>query len=467
MIRHRHALVPLALLLAVGCAPAQTGTVPSGSTSAAPTTPTPSTSAGSSGQVSPTPAASTAASGYALSGQVLDDARLAVSGATISAVAGSQPAITVQTGSDGNYTMQVPPGTYTVTATKSGWTTRTQNVTVSGNTTLSFGTDVTGGTDPHFLSNTPEIESASAKEDAPGGPLTLTLNLSEPITAESQQNFKFLLSVDSGTSTQFLRASGVTEDYLQNDASFDATGKVFTMKYAKNYLASGPIGNTTYTVHFRQSQLDTKDPVTREQQWEDMHMVDLEGNPMGKNRADYLFYNPDVSVLQPVLLTDFTYGYTTDARRWNLTHKGLFTWTAAADTTQPQLLRVDATVNQAIGNFNEDLINLHFNKPMHAVKDAQHLEFTQLSTDKSKQLLVMNVSKNANGSSPTSLDIGNPSKIEFSKADPDLVILHYPANVLKDQEWIEITLLDDFRDPVNNPVDPAHSRVSGPVVGGT
>lgn len=457
-------IVPLGLLVLIGCAPAQT-TPPVGGASTAPTA-TPS-AVESAATASATPVASPTAAGFALTGLVWDDKRAAVQGATVTASLNGQAAGNATTAADGGYSIMLPAGAYDVTATKDGMTTRTQHVTVSGATTLGFGTDVQGGANAYFLSDSLEIQKVDVKEDAPGGPLTMAFTMSEPLSTDAQRNFQTYFALDAGSSvgTKFLQATPVSEQYLETTSQWDAAGKVFTFKYNQPYLASGPGGNVSYTAYLHQEQLDTKDPVTREQQWQDLHITDAAGNPLGKGRVAYAFWKDPMAVLDSNLLINFQYGYYTDERRWNLTHTSTFSFQAATDTTLPQLLSVSAETNRPIGDRIEDVVELHFNKPMRAAKSVDDPTFTRLDTDTKKHLVAISVSKNDNGSQPSASSYTTPTEVEFSKTDPNLVLFHYVGGAFKDQHWIEVTTLSDMLDPAGNAMDPAHSRVSGPVTG--
>jgi hypothetical protein len=289
----------------------------------------------------------------------------------------------------------------------------------------------------------------------------MNFTMSEPLTKDSQTNFAYLFQLDAGTSTPFIRTSGGSAYNLTADYSWDADGKVFTMKYKYAYLPSGDT-ETTYTARLRQAQLDTKDPVTREPQWEDMHIVDADGKPLGKGRAQYAFLQQKLYTLAPELISNLQYGYYTDVRRWNLTHEPSFRFTAAKDTVPLQLTQVSVNKNEAIGDVKQDVLYLRFNKPLRVAKDRDNPEFTRL--DKDKALVVLNVSKNKDGSSPTAITSNKPLLVEFSRTEQNLVMMRYPGGLFDTYEWVEVTLDRDFQDPAGNRADPAHSKLSGPVL---
>jgi hypothetical protein len=457
----------LFLLLPLGCAPVQSASSPVvGAPSVSPTLASP--SPGAFASVSPVVTPSVAPASNFLSGVIYDDEVARVPGVTVTATVAGQPPVTTVTSTDGSYRLAVLPGSTTVTATKAGWVQRTRMVTVTGPTTLDFGSiNADGNLDPHFLSNNPEIVSVNVKEEAPGGPLSMAFTMSEPLTLDSQKNFSYRFTLDSGSNTPFLNAAPNGESYLNADSSWDASGTVFTFKTKGPYLPSGPGGNVFYTAYLKQTLLTTQDPVTREFQYDDLQITDSEGKALGKNRAAYAFLQDPLSPLTQSVLNNFAFGYYTDSRRWNLTHKGNYILTAATDNVAPQLLAAAVAVNAPIGSTNEDLMRLRFNKPMHAIKDRDNLEFTRLSTDLKKQMVIVSVSKNSNGSGPTPLNPGPPRSIQFSRTDPNLVIFHFQANTFKDQQWVDVTLGADVRDPANNLPDPLHSHISGAVVGST
>lgn len=447
---------PLALLLSMGCAP-----VPGANTQATPT-PAATVMPSMAPSQAPAPSASPIASTFDVTGKVLDDEIAGVSGATITAHSAGQPDVTALTSGDGSYALKLPAGTFDLTASKAGWTHRTQSVTLAGAMVVNFGAQTSLGVDPYFLSNNPEIERVDVKEDAPGGPLTLGLVMSEPLTKESQQSFEYLFQLDAGTSTAFVRASGGSSEYnLKSENSWDADGKVFTFKYKFPYLASGDT-EVTYSARLRQNQLTTKDAVTREFDWDDLHIVDAIGKSLGKNRAQYAFLAPKLFTLAPELLTDFKYGYYTDQRRWNLTHQPTFRFTAAKDTKAPSLQSVSVSKKEKIGTGEADILALHFDKAMRVAKDKDNPTYTRL--DKDKALVVINVSKFKSGSNPTPLSASNkPRLIEFSRTDDNVVYLHYPSGTFETFEWVEVTLDRDFLDPVGNRPDPAHSKLTGSI----
>jgi hypothetical protein len=69
-----------------------------------------------------------APAGFALTGEVLDDSRKFVVGATVTARQGGRDVATATTTANGAYSLNLPAGKYDVSATKKGLTTRTQPV---------------------------------------------------------------------------------------------------------------------------------------------------------------------------------------------------------------------------------------------------------------------------------------------------------------------------------------------------
>lgn len=414
----------------------------------------------------PASAAPTASAG-SVSGVVYDEDINPIPAVTVEAYSGETRVAGAETGADGRYTLSLPAGTYRVKASAKGLITREQSVELAGDATVDFGG--LGGKDvnPYFLATYPEISKVDVQEDAPAGPLTLTLHLSEPLTQESQQNFLTHLEVRARDNSLFLRASGSSEPEFQATSTWDAAGQVLTLKYAEPYLASGS-EPAAYAVRLSQVMKEDKDPVTQENLWENLRITDAENQPIGKGKANYAFLMPQLAPISGRLLTDKLYGYTPGDRRWNLTHTSNFTFNARRDDVLPGLVSVKVDVRRTVAGRVNDVMELRFTEPMRVVKDQDEAQFTRLDADKAlKDLLIVNVSKDDKGAAPSPL--GSSYKVErfrFSKTDPNVVYADFAQRAFSDMKWVEVTLGNEIRDPANNKADPAKIRMSGPVVGG-
>jgi hypothetical protein len=450
----RRACLPTFALLALGCS-APAGTAPQQSAS-----PGPVASASSSAPASP--AASPAIQqAFKLSGKVLDEDLGAVADAKVSATVAGGTAVSATTNASGEYTLSLPAGNYEVTASKAGWITRKQNVALSGDAVLHFGGIQGDLSNPYFLSNVPEIERVDVKEDAPSGPVKIVLRLSEPVSSSSQANFLSRLEVAAGYTNAFLTLNGAPDELLKATGTWDAAGQEVTINYPGPYLAGGTTP-VVYTVRLHQEPLDKKDPVTQVQLWDDLGVKDAEGHLLGYNRADYAFTKPALFPIDYQQLANKDFGYTPSERRWSLTHQSSYTYTAAKDEKGPGLESVRVNTNMQIGSGTWDVLEMHFTEPMWAVKDRDHLQFTQL--DKDKQLVLLSVSEAATGSNPQAFDTNfKVQTVRFSRLDPKVVYLHYSPGAFKDKKWVEVTLGVDLMDPAGNKADSAKSRVAGPV----
>jgi hypothetical protein len=205
MLRRR----PLATLLTAGslslvsaCVPVGTAQPPAASASAqAPASGSSPVPASGTPVVAATPVAGPSAgtNGFmAVTGRVSDEAGIGVSGVTVTAISRGTPAfangsesIAVTTAADGAYVVaNCPTGTVvTFTASKPGWTTRTQpyvatNAVGPTDNVLDF-----GGTKPAFaLSDAPEVTQVLLRTDGISGvdpATTITLRFSEPVEPAS------------------------------------------------------------------------------------------------------------------------------------------------------------------------------------------------------------------------------------------------------------------------------------------
>lgn len=444
MNAHRIAIVALSASLA-GCVGAQAPNAGA---------PTPGASAPASPPASPATGGE-AAAGFQITGHVQDEELGALEGVTVTANTATGVAGTATTGADGRYRLSLAPGGYEVRATKPGFTERAQAFTVAGATTVNFGGLEAAGANPYFLSTTPEIARVEVKEEAPGGPLTLALHLSEPVTKASQENFTSRFEVLAGASEPFLRAAVAPVTALRSEATWDASGRVFTFRYTEPYLAGA-----TYTARLRQIPLDKIDPVTRETAWEDLRITDEAGHPLGKNRADFAFLRQPLELIHFRDLANKDLGHTDAIRRWNLTHRPNHQFVSAQDVSAPGLVSVRGNTEQRIGDKVQDVLELRFTEPMRVVKDRDQTTYTLL--DRAKQLVTLNVSASPDGAAPEPFN-AVVSEVAFSRSEPKLVYLYFPAGTFKDLDWVEVTLGVDARDPAGNKPDPQKSRVSGAI----
>jgi hypothetical protein len=447
MIKAYRSIAPMLMAaVAVGCAAPTTS--PNGATSPSPSVPV---------ELTPAPSATPSAqvAGGTLQGRVYDDDLAPMAGVMITATS-PVGTVTATTDAEGRYAMTLVPATYTVKASKDTYADREQTVTVAGNAALDFGGQNSEGGNPYFMTGAPEIKRVELKEAAPGGPLTLTLEMSEALTEPSRNNFIQRFQLLKGTGEEFLRADTAAEPYLATKASWDAAGRVFTFQYDEPYLAG-----STYTARLRQRTLSEKDPVTGDPAYENMRIVDGQGTALGMGRADFAFLRPQLDRLDYRDLGDEDIGYTPAMRRWNLTHSGTYTFTGAKDTTAPGVVSVRVNIEQSTEQALDDVMELHFTEPMRVVKDRVDDQYTLL--DKDDDILVVNVSKFADGSSPKPLENAVITDIRFSRTDPRVVYIYFPANTFKDQRWTEVTLGPDAKDPAGNKPDPAKNRVAGPV----
>lgn len=440
--------VPLLAVL-VSCAPNQTAPNPVGSA-----TPTPVPSAAE-------PTATPSPTGFSVSGIVYDEG-LSPLVARITAQADGGTPVTVETSTDGRFTLRLPAGNYRITASKDGWTTREQAVTVDRDVQVAFGGLDAETANPYFLSNWPEIETVEVSEAPPKGPLVITLRLSEPITAESRERFVSRLDVLSGTSTEFLRASGAAETYLRATTAWDGAGRTLTLTYPAPYLLSGMGAPVRYTVRLRQEQLTEKVPGTDDFKWDPLNIVDVEGRVLGNNRADFAFVKPALGPIPLTQLSNKLWGTDHSDRRWNLTHTSSHSFIAAVDSQGPGLESATIKVDRLLGTQNYDVLELRFDEPMRVAKNAVETQYSRL--DKLKQLAVLSVSAFADGSLATPVD--NAAKIQeirFSLEDPNVVTFLYIAGTFKDKKWFDVTLGPDALDPVGNSPNPAKIRAAGTV----
>jgi hypothetical protein len=387
---------------------------------------------------------------------VYDDDLAPMAGVNIAATGASGQG-TATTDGSGRYVMTLPAGTYTVTASKETFVERTQSIELGAAATLDFGGQNSLGGNPFFLTGAPEIRRIEVKEAAPGGPLTLTLEMSEALTEASRQNFTNRFEVRTGNDKEFLRADVAAEPYLRTTATWDTTGRVFTFTYAEPYLAG-----VNYIVRLRQRPLDKIDPVTDEQSYETLNIVDAQGAVLGMGRADYAFLRPTLDTLAFRDLGDDDIGYTPAVRRWRLTHTGMHSFTSSADTTAPGLISAKVDVEKRVGTSLQDVMELHFTEPMRVARDKEDGDYTLL--DRNKELVVVNVSTSLDGTSPKPLeDRFIVTDVKFSTVDPKVVYLYYPSGAFKNQRWVEVNLGADMKDPAGNKPDPAKNRASGPV----
>ena len=437
----RRRFIPLLSLLIAACGPLQTQQTTQPAASAAPTAMPSNAPAAVASQP---PAVQT----YSLTGTVSDETTSGVDGASVTAtLAGaSQPAATATTAKDGAYRLDLPPGTYSVTATKPAWTARTQNVTVSGNGELDFGNHAQA----YFISSIPEIGSTQIKEDAPGGPMTITCTISAPITADGQQQFLQRFIVRGSTGLDFLHANQSVDAFTANTASFDSTGTVFTLHFPGHYLASGA-KPAIYQVYLRQAaKLGETDPDTNGPAYEDMGINAQNGKPLGDGRADAAFVNPVLSI-QPDDLNSTVLAHTFSLKLWRLTHTSTFQYTALKDTTRPAVVSASVQTEQNADGGTYDQLILHMNKPMEVAKDGTTEQFTQL--DRTKNLITVNTTPSTSNGQPQTYGPNNVAGMHISATDPTLVYLDLPFDAFKDVKTVDFTLGPDFLDPVGNAPD--------------
>ncbi len=86
-------------------------------------------------------------------------------------------------------------------------------------------------------------------------------------------------------------------------------------------------------------------------------------------------------------------------RRWNLTHVGHRSFTAARDTVAPKLISVEVEKNQNLRVREVDILTLRFNKPMRVAKNKANPEFSRLLPFKDKKLIIVNVTSQLTGNS--------------------------------------------------------------------
>jgi hypothetical protein len=457
------------LVLTAACTgnPGATPPAPSGSAAASTLpslAPSAVTSAAPSPSAAPSAAPSVAPAGFALTGEVLDDSRKFVVGATVTARQGGRDVATATTTANGAYSLNLPAGKYDVSATKKGLTTRTQPVELAAAATLNFGQETSNSTNPFALSDFPEIDRVDVEEAAAGGPLTLKVHLSEALGKASQQRLDENLELLAGRSTEFLKSVGIATPKIRPERRW-ADDQTYEFKLTSPYLASGPTA-IEYSIIIRQEEdPDEQDPETRENVWNDLGIVDGTGNALGRGRMQYAFLKPQLFPFDLGFLVDPKFGYYVEDRRWRLTHDGLFTFTAKKDDVPPSLEKVSLKVRDTAGTSEADVLTLTFNEPMRVAKDRNNLEFTRL--DKDLELAFLSVSTVRTGTNPTAVDPSNKiRKIVFNRDDARIVEFHYPAGTFEGKEWVEVTLGKDVLDPAGNKPDPKKLRLSGPVVGG-
>lgn len=410
---------------------------------------------------SPMPTPSVQPALLRVSGGVFDEQLGRLAGAEISA--SGVPNAKVLSDAQGQYRLSLPPGNHTLVATKAGMVTRSRTLRVQSDVDgFNFGgIEPDGLTSPYFLTGALEVVSASLNESSAGGPFALDLVFSEAVaTGAAQQAAIDLVELSSSGNAPFLRTVRGGLAKLQMDAKFEDGGRRLHLTYPGPYLASGPLsGVVRYAVHFRQAATDKRDPVTREVLYEDMGIVDAEGQALGRGRAAYAFLLTPLSFLNGQVMVDKTYGYGPADRRWNLTHTGQVGFEAKVDTTLPALLQASVDVEELVGTASRDLLRLTFNKAMRVAKDRAVPEFTRLDLD--KDLLVVNVAKDDGVFKP--LGGAKPVELEFLDQEPNVVYLRYASGTFKDYKRVEVLLGRDALDPSGNAPDPQRSRVEGRV----
>lgn len=468
------ALVAASVALAAGCAPTMpAGVGPSAAPSAAPsgaaspassapsTAPSDSPSAGPSAGASGGPSAATGM--RRITGIVADIDRNPMPGAGVVAKRGDDEVARTTTDKDGRYTIDLPAGELSVTASFKGYTTRTQLLKGEGDVRLNFGADLDDQANPFFLADTPEVERVEVLEDAPAGPLTLRVHLSEPLPAASQARFAELFELRRGRDVEFLRARTSGNARLLTESTWSEEGKVFTFTYKGPYLPSGET-DAIYTAVLDQRQLETKDPVTQELEWTDLRIEDDQGNAIGRGRADYTFKKADIFPPSLEMLTDKEFGYYVQDRRWRLTHEDGFSFTAKRDDVPPEMDFVELVVDDDQGTENADILRIRFKEPMSAARDRDDLEFTRL--DKDRPPVLLNVAKDEAGKNLEPLSSAlTIRKIEVDYNDPRNVFIYYPLNAFDDFEFVEVTLTPEALDPAGNAPDPKRNRLGGKIVG--
>lgn len=444
-----------ALALACGaCAPAQ----PVGPTAGeAPPTASVAPSALPSLAASPSPSPLQAQ----VTGFVLDEALGPIVGAEVAASGAAAAKAT--TDAQGRYALALAPGKWQLVASKAGHTQRSREVDLAaGAASVNFGgIEADGQTNPYFLSGALEVTQLRVVEAKPEGPLVLDLAFSEAVASGAAQKAAIdRVELQAGGNVPFLRTVGGGVGRLQMQAAFQEGGQVLRLTYPHAFLASGPLSGTPrYAVAFQQNATDRKDPVTRETVYEDMGIMDEQGQALGRGRAAYAFLQPALAFLSPTVMVDKTFGFGPTERRWNLTHTSQLAFTAPQDTTLPALLSVSVDVEEQLGNVGRDLMKLTFNKPLRVAKDRDNPHFTRL--DKDKDLVVVNVAKENGGLTP--LGAAKPLEVEFLDQEPNVLYLRYAFGLFKDQKRVEVILGRDFLDPAGNGPDPAKARVEGVV----
>jgi hypothetical protein len=441
------ALVPL------GCAP-QAG-APTVSPSAAP-------SASASAAPSPVASATATPVATALSGVVYDEDANPIAGASIvlQPAAGGDAVAQTTTSGDGTFRLSAPAGGYKAVAAKGGWTTREQAVNLQGATSLNFGGNDANGANPSFLSDTPEVARVKTAEERSGGPLTVTIELSEPLAADAQKEFAGRLELVAKTSVPFVSTGSASIPELRATGAWDSAGKTYTLKYAGPYLPSSS-EDVFYSVRLRQQPKGTTDPVTNEPEWEDIGIADAAGHKIGFNRADFAFKK---DALFPITFQDLankTWGYTPALRRWNLTHTAQYTFAAAKDTQGPGFVSVKVVQNQTVLDKTNDVMEIHFTEPMQVAKDQENPTYTRLDAD--KKMLTVAISESADGSNAKTL-IQTASRFRVDAGDPSIVYAYFVAGTFKDKKSVQVIAGDDLRDPAGNRPDPAKSQIVGPIL---
>jgi hypothetical protein len=386
---------------------------------------------------------------------VTNEARDRLASATITALRGEDAVASDTTRADGRYELALAPGEYRLLATRAGHTTRRRSVVVGGgDTTCDFGPSEEDATNPYWLSDVPEVERVDVKEDAPGGPLTVALRLSEPLPEAARSRFGEVFELVSGTSTTFLRTGASSRKRLKTETKWDDAGQVFTLRYAGPYLASGAT-DVAYSVLLTQDVLETRDPVTRDFERENLGIADAAANRLGRGDVRYAFLKRELFPPSPEQLTDRVFGYLVQDRRWNLTHEGLYRFVARRDEAGPALVAARIELDEELIGQAYDELRLTLSEPMSVAKDRDNLAYTSL--DKARRLVVLNASLDATGEAWQPL-AATLRDLEIDEVDPTLVTLRFPQGTFEDLKRVEVTLGPDFRDPVGNLPDEARSR---------
>lgn len=152
-----------------------------------------------------------------ISGKVTDVFNVAINGATVSTNTGGYSA---NTDSNGNYTISnVTPGTYNVTASKSGFNSQTQNsktVTGGQTTTVNFSLQSTTGMTPNTPTGT-----------------NLALSATQwPTDSNYSSSYDGSKAKDGTTSTKWCSASGAPPHWLAYDLGGDKTVNGFIVRHA-------------------------------------------------------------------------------------------------------------------------------------------------------------------------------------------------------------------------------------------